>query len=52
VRQFLRSGNLPAAKYPRSFTVTVNRQMADSLGLIVPEDAAIVQRLQQLEGIE
>ena len=49
VRQFLRSGSLPAAKYPRQFSVTVNRQMADSLGLNVPDESVLVQRLQQIE---
>lgn len=51
-RQFLRNGTLPQAKYPRYFSVTVNRQMAASLNLTVPEEGAIVQRLQQLEGLE
>jgi putative ABC transport system substrate-binding protein len=52
VRQFVRTGNLPQPKYPRYFTVTVNRQMAQSLGLSVPEESTLVQRLQQLESLE
>lgn len=52
VRQFLRSGGLPQPKYPRYFTVSINRQMADSLGYSIADESAITQRLQQLEGQE
>lgn len=52
VRQVLRGGAMLYPKYPRYFTVSVNRQLADSLGLSIPEESAIMQRLQQLEGQE
>lgn len=52
VRNFVRGGSLPAAKFPRYFNVAVNRQMADSLGLTIAEEAALLQRLLQLEGSE
>ena len=52
VRQFLRTGGLPLAKYPRYFTVSVNRALAESLGYSIADDAIITQRLQLLEASE
>ena len=52
VRRVLGGGPLPGPKYPRYFTVSINRQMADSLGYDVSDDAVITRRLQQLESPE
>lgn len=52
IRQYVRSGTLPPAKYPRYYSVSVNTKIADSLGLSLPEENIILQRLQQFEGIE
>lgn len=51
-RQVLRGGALPAARYPHNFSIAVNRQVAESLGLNPPEDLAVQQRLQSLEAAE
>lgn len=42
----LASGRLPAAQYPRDFQVSVNRQVARSLAIDLPDDAVIMQRLR------
>ncbi len=52
IRQYQRTGNLPPPRYARNFSVAVNRQIAETLGLAVADEAALVQRLQQLEGFE
>lgn len=52
VRQFLKTGAMPQPKYPRYFTVSVNRPLADSLGYSIADEAVISQRLQQLEALE
>ncbi len=52
IRQFIRNGTLPQPKYPRLFTVSINQQMADSLGYTISDDKSITQRLQQIEGTE
>lgn len=52
VRQFLKTGVLPQPKYPRFFTVSINRQMADSLGYTIADDAVVTQRIQQIESQE
>lgn len=51
-RLVLRTSILPTAKYPRYFSVAVNRQLAGSLGLELPADAQILQRLQMQEPAE
>lgn len=51
-RQVLRTTALPAAKYPKYFSVAVNRQLAGSLGLELPADGVILQRLLTLEPAE
>lgn len=51
-RQVLRTTLLPPAKYPRYFSVAVNRQLAASLGLDPPADGVILQRLQSPEPAE
>lgn len=52
VKQYLRGGFLPEPKYPRYFTVSLNLQLADSLGFILGDEVAVTQRLQQLENVE
>jgi len=52
VRQFLKNGVLPQPKYPRFFTVSINRQMADSLGYTIADDAIVTHRMQQAESLE
>ncbi len=49
VRNFIRTGTLPASRYPRHFSVLVNRAVAESLGLSVPDESVLLQRLQQPE---
>jgi ABC-type uncharacterized transport system substrate-binding protein len=51
-RQVLRGSAMPAPRHPRNFSVAINRALADSLGLDLPEEAAVQQRLQSLESSE
>lgn len=44
------SGRLPAAQYPRDFQVSVNRQVARSLSIDLPDEAVLMQRLRQRGG--
>jgi putative tryptophan/tyrosine transport system substrate-binding protein len=48
-RQALQSGLLPASQYPRDYEVSVNRQVARSLGIEVPAESVLVERLRQRE---
>jgi ABC-type uncharacterized transport system substrate-binding protein len=48
-RQFWQAGALPAAQYPRDYEVSVNRQVARSLGVEVPAESVLVERLRQKE---
>ena len=48
-RDFLAGRALPAPLYPSDYTVTVNPQVARSLGLEVPDGEALAGRLRQLE---
>lgn len=43
------SGPLPPAAHPRQFTLSVNRQVAFSLGISLPPDAVLLQSLQAAE---
>lgn len=43
-------GPLPQARHPESYTVTVNRQVAFSLGIYLPTDAALLERVRALEA--
>ena len=52
VRQFFKGGGLPPPKYPLYFSVSVNYQVAKSLGYSVGDESAIIKRLQQLEVVE
>jgi putative ABC transport system substrate-binding protein len=52
VRNFVRTGAFPSSKHPRYFSVSVNRAVADSLGLSVPEESVLMLRLQQAEKQE
>lgn len=48
-KQTLQSGSLPAPQYPRDYEVSVNRQVARSLGIDLPAEGALVERLRQKE---
>ena len=51
-RQLWRGGALPTPRYPRNFSIAINRPLAESLGLNLPDEAAVQQRLQALESSE
>ena len=48
-RQVARGQGLPAPKYPRHFSVAVNRQVARSLDLAVEDETVLRERLMRLE---
>lgn len=48
-RQALATGQLPTSQHPREFEVSVNRQVARSLGIEVPAESVLVERLRQRE---
>lgn len=45
----LGTANLPASRYPKYFTVSVNQQVARSLNISVPDEKALQQVLQRWE---
>lgn len=47
VKFWLDNRSLPAAQFPREFQLVVNRQVADSLGLALPDDPTLLQLLRQ-----
>lgn len=51
-RQVLRGNAMPGPRYPRDFSIAINRALAESLGLNLPEEATVQQRLQLLESSE
>lgn len=51
-RQVLRGNAMPGPRYPRDFSIAINRALAESLGLNLPEEATVQQRLQTLEASE
>jgi len=44
------AGRTPAARYPQSFEVTVNRQVARSLGFEMPAESVLVKGIHHLAG--
>lgn len=44
------AGRLPAPQYPRDYQVSVNRQVARSLSIDLPDEGVIMQRLRQRGG--
>ena len=46
-RQVYRGQPLGAAKYPKYFSVTINRQVANSLNLVLEEEATLREKLQK-----
>jgi ABC-type uncharacterized transport system substrate-binding protein len=48
VQAWLHNHALPPAEFPRDYQLTVNRQVADSLGLRLPDDKILLQQLRQL----
>ena len=51
-RQVLRGSAMPGPRYPRDFSIAINRALAESLGLNLPEETKVQQRLQALESSE
>lgn len=49
VRHVMRGGSLPGSRYPRRFSVSINRSLAERLGESMPEESVVVRRLQSLE---
>ncbi len=47
VFHFLRRGVLPMPQYPAAFRVAVNRQVADSLNLEIPDENTLTESLQR-----
>lgn len=43
------AGGAPSLQYPRRFSVSVNAQVARSLGLAVSEESTIIEQLQRME---
>lgn len=52
VRQVWRGSAMPAPRYPRNFSIAINRALAENLGLDLPDEAAVQQRLQSWESSE
>lgn len=48
VEHYLSTGEFPEPVYPDAFAVEVNRQVARSLNIPVPDSAVIVQRVREL----
>lgn len=48
-RAMLRGAPLPAARYPRYFSVGINRHMAVTLGLSLPDESTLRERIQRGE---
>ena len=48
----LRGSAMPGPRYPRDFSIAINRALAESLGLNLPEETKVQQRLQALESSE
>lgn len=46
------SGTLPAPQYPKYFSVSVNAQVARSMGIAVADEATLHERLMAAEGRE
>lgn len=44
------AGRLPESQYPREFQLSVNRQVARSLSIDLPDDEVIMRRLRQRGG--
>jgi ABC-type uncharacterized transport system substrate-binding protein len=45
-RQFVAAGVLPAPQYPGEFEVSINRQVANSLGIHVRENSVLTQEIK------
>lgn len=46
-RSLLRGAPVPPPQYPKSFTVSINRQLARSLGLEIDDEALVRERMQR-----
>lgn len=49
VRAAMQTGSLPGSQYPREFEISINRQVARSLGLDMPPEHVLVERVRQKE---
>ncbi len=49
IKQYARSGTLPTAQYPHDFEVSVNKQVARSLGLVLKDERDLAKVIIQLE---
>lgn len=49
IRAMAAGASLPAPQVPNDFEVSINRQVARSMGLDLPSEAAMVERLKALE---
>lgn len=49
VLRFLRERRLPPPQYPKVFRVAVNQQVASSLGLKIPDEDELTERLRYLD---
>lgn len=47
VQFWQQTGSLPAPQFPLDYGIVVNRQVANSLGLSLPDDNTLLQQLQQ-----
>lgn len=52
VREWLSTQTLPPAQFPDLYSIIVNRQVANSLGLKLPSDEILLQRMQENLEIE
>jgi ABC-type uncharacterized transport system substrate-binding protein len=48
-RAMSRGAALPTSRYPRQFSVGVNRHMAATLGLVLPDESTLRERIQRGE---
>lgn len=50
IRQFVFTGGIRSPEYPRYFSIEINRNVARSLNINLPESTELKQHLEQLEG--
>lgn len=46
VKIYLQTAKLPESQYPKNYQVVINQQVANSLGLTLPDEKSILTRLQ------
>lgn len=50
VRVYLQQGKLPAPEYPKFFRIAINQQVANSLGLNLPDEKTLHEQMPQQTG--